>query len=146
MRIPKTGINVRGNLYSALLNAAASATVTSTGAIAYVGPSAIGNIWYPTQVSISASNITAGTNMNAALYVAPNLPLAQMKTLLNTTQVTQLGNSQAGGGDSIGLINVTIPWGQCLLVQWTVPAGGTAPSNSVAVMSVTGTQNATYFT
>ena len=137
----KAGQNVQGRLYQALLGANASATVAADGtAYAYVGPQGVGNIWYPTQVAVTCSNVTPTASPEAFLYIAPNLPLPQIQTLFNTNQVTLLGSTLSGGGDSIGLINITIPWGSTLLVKWT---GG--PVGGLAVMSVFGTQNATYF-
>ena len=138
----KVGQNLKGNLFQALLTASASDTVAADGtAYAYIGPSGVGNIWYPTQVAVTCSGITATTNPEAFLYTCPNLPLPQIKTLFSSNQVTLLGSTLSGGGDSIGLINITIPWGTCLIVKWT---GG--PPTGVAVMTVFGTQNATYFT
>lgn len=117
-------------------------SLTTIGAngngLAYCGPTGIGSNWYPSQVAISTS--TAVSNPEAFLYIGPLVPVYALQNLLKTTQVTQIANSVNGSNDSIALLNITVPQGQALIVQWI---GGDA--GATAVMTVTGTQSATYF-
>jgi len=130
---------VRQLTYPALLTASATAVLNASGnGVAVVGPSGLGSNWAPAQVAVMTStNVSTPT---AILYLGPNLPTAALLNLLNTTQVTNLGGTATGNNDSIGLLNITVPYGQALFVYWQ---GGDA--GSTAIMTVTGNQTVTYW-
>jgi len=130
---------VRQLTYPALLAANATTVLNSAGnGVAVCGPSGLGSNWAPAQVAVMTS--TDVSTPTAVLYLGPALPAASLLTLLNTTQVTNLGGTATGNNDSIGLLNITVPFGQALFVYWQ---GGDA--GATAVMTVTGNQSVTYW-
>lgn len=125
--------------YPALLSAGATGTLDASGnGLAVCGPTGIGNVWTPTQVAVSTT--TSASTPEAFLYLGPLLPVAALKALLGTPQISQLGGTSVGSNDSIGLTGVQVPQGQALIVQW---AGG--DPGATAIMTVTGNQIATYW-
>lgn len=123
----------------ALLTTGATGTLDASGnGLAVCGPSGIGNVWTPAQVAVSTT--TSVSTPEAFLYLGPLLPVAALRALLGTPQITQLGGTSVGSNDSIGLSGIQVPQGQALIVQWT---GG--DPGATAIMTVTGNQIATYW-
>jgi hypothetical protein len=131
--------DLRQVTYPALLTASATAVLNSAGnGVAACGPAGLGSNWAPAQVAVMTS--TDVSTPTAILYLGPNLPAAALLSLLNTTQVTNLGGTATGNNDSIGLLNIVVPFGQALFVYWQ---GG--DNGATAVMTVTGSQSVTYW-
>jgi hypothetical protein len=105
------------------LKATGSAPVAAVPGTAQcqIGPAGLGNIWYPTQVTLSTtSGIATGLDSSVAnLYLGPaGTPL----TLLGTVY---------GGNGVVGLALPSIQPGQYLIAQWTGAVPGDMASMNV---------------
>lgn len=115
-----------GRARTAIANGYGAATVSGSGtATVTVGPQGVGTVWYPMSAAIST---TSGANdtSTCTLYLAP----AQQPQLI-------IGQSYAGGGDSLGLGVPPLPPGYYIIAVWT---GG--HSGDLATLAVYGTQDA----
>jgi hypothetical protein len=132
-------LNLTTKNYDALLTQSAQAVLDSSGqGIAVCAPSGIGNVWIPIQVAVTCSGVSTPTGN---LYIGPNFAPSALKGLLAATFLQNIGGTATANNDSIGFVsNLTVPFGQALIFQWT---GGS--SGGQAVMTVTGTQTAQYW-
>lgn len=103
---------------------------TAGNAQCILGPSGAGNIWYPTQVTLSTTTgITAGFDGSvASLYLGP---VISPNTLLGTV---------IGGNGIVAAALPPIQPGQFLIAQWAGAVGG-----DTATMNVQGTMDALSF-
>lgn len=115
-----TGVPLTGGNAQAVVAANGTATVQ-------VGPSGWGVVWYPTQANISTST-GALDNSTAAAYVGAQA----QQNLLG-------GQSYAGGGDTISMVQSMTP-GDLLIVVWS----GAVPG-AVAAVNIMGTMDALAF-
>lgn len=88
-----------------------------------IGPQGLGTRWYPQQVTI-ATQSGANDPSTCALY-------------LNSTAFPPIGQSYAGGGDSIGLAVPPMEPGDLLIAVWT----GATPGNWASI-TVIGSKDA----
>jgi hypothetical protein len=113
-----TGVPIAG--------ATAQVTVQADGsATAQVAPQGLGTTWYPQQANISTST-GADDSSTCAIYLGASA--------LNSLQV---GQSYAGGGDTVGLSVPALTPGGLLIAVWT----GGVPGD-LATLSIIGTQDA----
>jgi hypothetical protein len=105
----------------------AAVTGTAGNAQCQLGPSGLGNTWYPTQVTLATgAGITQGfDNSTANLYLGPSV-----------SNSTLLG-SVFGGNGIVAAALPPIQPGQFLIAQWTGANGG-----DTAIMNIQGTMDA----
>jgi hypothetical protein len=112
------GVPLQPGQAQTVISAAGGGTVT-------LGPTGLGNIWYPTQVTVST---TSGVNDSSTfnLFLGPaGVPITMVGTLF------------PGGAGTIALAIPSMSPGQYLIGQW---AGGNA--GDLAAMNVIGTMDA----
>lgn len=104
----------------------AQTTVGSDGtATAQIAPQGLGTVWYPQQANVSTSTGAADSS-TCAIYLGA--------VALGTLQV---GQSYAGGGDTIGLSVPALAPGGLLIAVWSDAVPG-----DLATLSIIGTQDA----
>jgi len=110
----------------------AAEAVTAAGTVTiYCGPQGIGTVWYPQAIAISTTTGAA----DASTCTAYLSPLQNGTTLAPSTQI--VGQSYAGGGDTIGIAVPPMRAGMFLVCVWTG-----AKSGDLAAMQVYGQQGA----
>lgn len=101
-------------------------TVKSDGtATAQIAPQGLGTIWYPQQANISTTT-GAADNSTCAIFLGAS-----------ALDVLQVGQSYAGGGDTVGLSVPALAAGGLLIAVWS----GASPGD-LATLSIIGTQDA----
>ena len=104
----------------------AQGTISSKGvATVQVGPAGLGTTWYPAQATISTTTGAADTSTCQIYLGAKNVP-----NLL-------VGQSYAGGGDTVALAVPAMAVGQLLIAVWS---GGN--SGDKATINILGTMDA----
>jgi hypothetical protein len=96
----------RQQVRTALTNGTGQATVAAGTATIRLGPQGLGTIWYPQAAAIATTSgaVDAST---CTIYLGAQAVLPQI-----------VGQSYAGGGDSIGLTSPPLTPGQFLIAVW----------------------------
>ena len=111
-----TGISLTGGQAQSKVSAAGAATVS-------IGPQGLGTVWYPAQATISTT--TGATDLSTCqLFLGSAVPS------------NLVGQSYAGGGDTIALAVPSLSPGQLLIAKW---AGGV--SGDLATVNIIGTMD-----
>ncbi len=107
-----------------LAPANAQAVVAGGTATASIGPAGLGNVWYPTQITVATTTGVLDTS-TCSIYLGPAI-----------SQATLLGQIFTGNGVLAAALPSIQP-GEFLIAQWTGARNG-----DTAVMNVQGTMDA----
>lgn len=95
-----------------LTNGIGQAIVAAATATVRIGPQGLGTVWYP-QAATIATTTGAADSSTCTIYLGAQAVLSQI-----------VGQSYAGGGDTIGLSSPPLGPGEFLIAVWTTAHNG----------------------
>lgn len=102
----------RHRIRTTLTNGTGQATVAGATATVRLGPQGLGTIWYPQAATIATTSGAADAS-TCTIYLGAQAVLPQI-----------VGQSYAGGGDSIGLTSPPLTPGLFLIAVWVSAHNG----------------------